>query len=32
MEELARADGVELAQLALAEQDRYWDRAKAEGH
>jgi ATP diphosphatase len=32
MEELAHADGKNLAQLALAEQDRYWDRAKAEGH
>ncbi|HET6604052.1 MAG TPA: nucleoside triphosphate pyrophosphohydrolase [Xanthomonadaceae bacterium] len=30
MEQLARADGIELSELALAEQDRYWDRAKAE--
>ncbi|GIX33883.1 MAG: nucleoside triphosphate pyrophosphohydrolase [Lysobacterales bacterium] len=30
MEALARADGRSLAELPLAEQDRYWDRAKAE--
>ncbi len=30
MEALAAADGVELASLDLAAQDRYWDRAKAE--
>lgn len=30
MEQLAAADGVELASLALDAQDRYWDRAKAE--
>ena len=30
MEQLAGADGVALASLSLEEQDRYWDRAKAE--
>ena len=30
MEQLASADGVELANLPLDAQDRYWDRAKAE--
>ena len=30
MEALARADGTALANLPLAEQDRYWDRAKAK--
>jgi len=30
MEALAAADGRDLAQLPLAEQDAYWDRAKAE--
>lgn len=31
MEALAAADGVELAQLSLEQQDGYWDRTKAEG-
>ena len=30
MEQLAAADSVELSTQSLAEQDRYWDRAKAE--
>jgi ATP diphosphatase len=30
MEALARGDGKELPALPLAEQDRYWDQAKAE--
>lgn len=30
MEALAKADGMVLADLDLAAQDRYWDRAKAE--
>lgn len=30
MEQLAAADGVDLAALDLAAQDAYWDRAKAE--
>lgn len=30
MEQMAAAEGVELAALALAEQDAYWNRAKAE--
>ncbi|KAA2283673.1 nucleoside triphosphate pyrophosphohydrolase [Arenimonas fontis] len=30
MEQLARAEGVDLAGLSLAAQDAYWDRAKAE--
>jgi nucleoside triphosphate diphosphatase len=30
MEQLASADGVDLASLDLQAQDRYWDRAKAE--
>jgi nucleoside triphosphate diphosphatase len=30
MEALAAADGIDLASLDLAGQDRYWDRAKAE--
>ena len=30
MEQLAVADGVDLAALSLEQQDRYWDRAKAE--
>jgi ATP diphosphatase len=30
MEALAAAEGVELSQLSLAQQDAYWDRAKAE--
>ncbi|MBB5015869.1 nucleoside triphosphate pyrophosphohydrolase [Rehaibacterium terrae] len=30
MEQLAAADGVDLATLALEQQDAYWDRAKAE--
>ncbi len=30
MEALAAADGRSLAELALPEQDRYWDKAKAE--
>ncbi len=33
MESLAQADGVVLAELSLENQDRYWDRVKAEeGH
>lgn len=31
MEQLARAEGVELASLPLEAQDAYWNRAKAEG-
>lgn len=31
MEALAAADGIELASLPLEAQDRYWDRAKAQG-
>jgi ATP diphosphatase len=30
MEALAVADGIALARLSLEDQDRYWDRAKAE--
>jgi ATP diphosphatase len=30
MEQLAQAEGVDLSQQALAAQDAYWDRAKAE--
>jgi ATP diphosphatase len=30
MEEMAAAEGIELSSLPLAEQDRYWDRAKHE--
>jgi hypothetical protein len=30
MEALADADGVALAGLSLKDQDRYWDRTKAD--
>jgi ATP diphosphatase len=30
MEQMAAAEGIELSSLPLAEQDRYWDRAKRE--